>query len=87
MQGGGINSAASGKVWRIDTGMSKIYGGKPEVRPYVCTHVLFRVFSGACVLAGGCIAFAVLDTFEIVRIVAHTPTLSNNIQRKLRFVC
>eukprot|EP00177_Eucheuma_denticulatum_P007669 GFKZ01013950.1.p1 GENE.GFKZ01013950.1~~GFKZ01013950.1.p1 ORF type:complete len:454 (-),score=66.06 GFKZ01013950.1:2303-3565(-) len=26
----GINSACGGKVWRIDTGMSKVYGGRPE---------------------------------------------------------
>lgn len=26
----GINSACGGRVWRIDTGMSKVYGGRPE---------------------------------------------------------
>lgn len=29
-QAEGINSACSGKVWRIDTGMSRAYGGVPE---------------------------------------------------------
>jgi hypothetical protein len=27
----GINSAAGGKIWRIDTGMTKTIGGTPEV--------------------------------------------------------
>jgi hypothetical protein len=27
----GINSACDGKVWRIDVGMSRFYGGKPSV--------------------------------------------------------
>jgi hypothetical protein len=26
----GINAACSGRVWRIDTGMSAVYGGVPE---------------------------------------------------------
>ncbi|KAG5187709.1 calcineurin-like phosphoesterase family protein [Tribonema minus] len=30
-QSAGINSAAQGKVWRVDTGMTKAIGGKPEV--------------------------------------------------------
>ena len=29
-QRGGINSACGGRVWRIDTGMSEVYGGVPE---------------------------------------------------------
>jgi len=27
----GINSACDGKVWRIDVGLSRFYGGKPSV--------------------------------------------------------
>jgi len=27
----GINSACEGKVWRIDVGLSRFYGGKPSV--------------------------------------------------------
>jgi hypothetical protein len=27
----GINSACAGKVWRIDVGLSRYYGGKPSV--------------------------------------------------------
>jgi hypothetical protein len=27
----GINSACEGKVWRIDVGLSRYYGGKPSV--------------------------------------------------------
>jgi hypothetical protein len=31
VQRGGISSACDAKVWRIDVGLSKFYGGKPEV--------------------------------------------------------
>jgi hypothetical protein len=31
VQRGGISAACDGKVWRIDVGMSRIYGGTPEV--------------------------------------------------------
>ncbi len=31
VQRGGINAACGGQVWRIDVGLSKVYGGKPEV--------------------------------------------------------
>jgi hypothetical protein len=31
VQRGGISSACGDRVWRIDVGLAKIYGGKPEV--------------------------------------------------------
>jgi hypothetical protein len=31
VQRGGISPACGGQVWRIDVGLSKVYGGKPEV--------------------------------------------------------
>lgn len=31
-QRAGINSAADGQVWRVDTGMTAMIGGRPEVR-------------------------------------------------------
>lgn len=30
-QRAGINSAADGQVWRVDTGMTAMIGGRPEV--------------------------------------------------------
>lgn len=37
-QRAGINSAADGQVWRVDTGMTALIGGRPEVS--MCTHAL-----------------------------------------------
>lgn len=37
-QRAGINSAADGQVWRVDTGMTAMIGGRPEVS--MCTRAL-----------------------------------------------
>jgi hypothetical protein len=39
VQRNGINSACDQQVWRIDVGMSKFYGGKPEVLEIKGTEV------------------------------------------------
>ncbi|CAN0519329.1 unnamed protein product [Laminaria digitata] len=41
-QRAGINSAADGQVWRVDTGMTAMIGGRPEV----CETERGRVGSG-----------------------------------------
>lgn len=35
-QRAGINSAADGQVWRVDTGMTAMMGGRPEVSANCC---------------------------------------------------
>jgi hypothetical protein len=40
----GITSACEGKVWRIDVGMAKHYGGKPQCLEILATGEVRRVF-------------------------------------------
>lgn len=44
----GINSAADGQIWRLDTGMTAMIGGRPEVSgPMLRGRVYHMFLSGA----------------------------------------
>lgn len=47
----GINSACGGKVWRIDTGMSAVYGGVPEAIE-ISKRGCIRIFTPGGVVQG-----------------------------------
>lgn len=50
-QAEGINSACGGRVWRIDTGMSAVYGGVPEAIEIGCRGNV-KIYSSSGVVQG-----------------------------------